>query len=114
MKLYRFENYSTGGYSLDIDGEMRPSGYTTEHLNLREFVVAKETPKGYWIPESWGNVSFYSSSEKWISHRTKYCWKTKEEALASFLARKTSQIKILNGQLKSAIIAKELAEKYEC
>lgn len=74
-------------------------------IYLYEFNMIQETPKGYWI-------GYYNKKEKWVSKTAKkrYAYPTKEEALASFKARKERQIEILEHQLNRAKTALSKAE----
>lgn len=83
MILYRYTDHRVG------DGEdwaSRPTIFLEEHQ------VQNETPKGYWI------------SFRWVSKTSKkrFAHPTKDEAWASFQARKKRQILILSTQLKHA------------
>jgi len=110
MKMfYRYVDTESGGYYLDVDGDMTPSGITTISVDLIEYRVVKETPKGFWIQEYLG--PFWSSDKKWISNHSKFAWDTKEKALKSFKLRKKSQIKIYNKRLNSAKTALKMAEE---
>lgn len=72
--------------------------YTESRLMLVEttFVVLRYTPKGAWIDE-YGTPRFILTSA-----RKRYACPTKEEALASYHARKRRQVEILRHQLKRA------------
>jgi len=67
-------------------------------IYLREYLILRETRCGFWI--SYPN----SKGEKFIlkKARKRFAWPAKEEALKSFIARKRSQIRILESQLRSA------------
>lgn len=69
------------------------------HLWLKEFVLDKETPKGYWIrPLMYGYMGLW---KKWIPKvsRKRFAYPTKLEALQSFIARKKKQIKYCKSDL---------------
>lgn len=93
MKFYRYYQYSTQG---------------TIRVALSEFVMIKETPKGYWIAYKEINPS----EKKWVSKkaRKRFAYPTKEQALQSFICRKNRQISILNNQLAAAAQAKRIAK----
>jgi hypothetical protein len=106
-KFYRYETVQYATH--DHDGELVSSPFPNPTLQLREFNLHKETPKGYWI--SYGGLTL-SSPSRWISKTSKkrYAYPTKEEALNNFIKRKEYQIKLLEYQLSSAKIALSLAK----
>lgn len=84
--FYRYEDYRTT--------------YGTE-LRLLEFKMVKETPRGYWIRQCFGEY-ICGDMKRWIrkeSHK-KYACPTKEQALKSFKARKHRQHSILRHRLE--------------
>lgn len=90
-KVYRYHDYVTN---------------VGVHVGEYEYKVLKETPRGYWIqlyPSRWEN----RVSRKWVNKYSKkrFAYPSKEEALASFLARKRRQIQILQSQLDRAKVA---------
>lgn len=90
-KMYRYQDsvYSTG----DED-----YGYSTRVVvHVLEFNIIKETLKGQWIQDELRIIK----PRFVLNHsRKRYAWHTKEEALQSFIARKKTQIRILETQLK--------------
>lgn len=60
-----------------------------------EFILIKETKKGYWI-----KTRSISQPKKWVSKTAKkrFAYPTKKEALESFEARKRRQIVLLDWQ----------------
>lgn len=82
-KLYRYE-YDDFTYQLRVD----------------EFNIIKETRCGVWIQK----YSWSLTHKKFVNmHATKrFAWETKEEALKSFIARKTRQVEILENELNRA------------
>jgi hypothetical protein len=91
--------------------EERHTGYREYHIYVDEFPIIRETPKGVWIDVSYGGDP--EEFKRFVlneAHR-RYACRTKEEALESFIARKKAQIRILNGQLKTAEMALMLALK---
>lgn len=72
----------------------------------REFVVIKETPKGFWfLPEWIANVmpgEYQKKHRRWVSKdaRKRYCYPTKAEAWASYLHRKQYHLSRLRQQLE--------------
>ena len=92
MKLYRYEYLVT-----DEEG--------TVELVCREYLVQKETPKGYWISMSW-------SKKKWISKtaRKRYAYPTKAEALNYFILKSQSHIARMNWRIEIVSAAVLLAK----
>ena len=103
MKLYRYEDVSYG-----ILNEWEEVAGNYVKVEERNYEVIKETPCGYWIQL----YSFSFDQKKWVSGNAKkrFAYPTKIEAMTSFKARKNSQIKILESQLKKAKQALDLAE----
>lgn len=92
--LYRYETASSIAF-----GE----------IELRQFEVIKETPKGYWIIEAFyyngGWIGDSSHTKKrWVSKDgfKRFAHVSKKDALVSFQYRKRSQIRILEKQLEMA------------
>lgn len=104
MKLYRYEDHVYSACSIDVSGGEHYS-LTALRIELMEFTVTKETPKGYWF--TMGEIYGIHSPAKWASKESKkrYCYPTKEEALKAFLFRKASQIRILTEKLNRAKMA---------
>jgi|SRR5210317_2015922 len=94
MKFYRYEDVKISNLGVQIQ--------------LREFKLHKETPKGYWISYNWSN-----DKDKWVSKngKNRFAYPTKEEALHNFRCRKERQVSILTARLNDAIWARSLAEK---
>jgi hypothetical protein len=93
-------------YSLGIDefDNVIPGYYLRIHLS--EYRIIKRTPKGAWIEL----FPSFGEERKFVllTARKKFACETKEEALESFLARKTRQIRILEAQLTKARACLEL------
>jgi len=83
---YRYEDVAYSHLSLDVNGG--ESYYSTLRVELREFEVARHTPKGVWLRVGW--------DERWVarSARKRFACPTVEEARESFRARKLRQMKI--------------------
>lgn len=99
MKFYRYEARVYA--ELDRDGEFIPPRIRIPKIELMEFNLHKETPKGYWI--GYGNFYFgLRSHSRWVSKtsRKRYAYPTKEEALDSYIKRTERRIKILKTQLE--------------
>ena len=109
--LYRYEISQFQGEYYDIK------------LDLKEFRIVKETPKGFWIWNGWGIYENYLPNEfasrdidkeydkrmlkeglKWVSNNCtkRFAYPTKKEAQINFKFRKERQIKILKSQLSRA------------
>jgi hypothetical protein len=107
MKFYRYETveYAVHG----MDGELVSPLFPNPKLELRDFDLIKETPKGYWI----GGKSFeHIIWKKWMSKTSKrrYACPTEKEALDNFILRTEKRIKILDRQLQSCKIGLNLAK----
>lgn len=76
-----------------------PYNYDDIKIRLNEYEIIKETPCGYWIKKK----SMYGH-KKWMAKKTKhpYAFFSKEEALDSYIARKRSQLCIVEGQKRNA------------
>lgn len=112
MEFYRYEIESRSHYGYDMDGNYTSSKLPpTITLELHEYVLYKETPKGYWIClEFWKNGGH---GKRWISKtsRKRYAYPTKEEAMNNFLKRTEKRIKILKTQLYASEYGLHLANK---
>jgi hypothetical protein len=77
-------------------------------LNLNEYDLIKETPKGYWI-----GTGFYY--KKWIPKTSKkrFVYPTKEEALYNYMKRTEKRIKILETNFYTCKEGLELAKQIE-
>jgi len=91
-------------------------------LDLKEYRIVKETPKGFWIWTGWGIYENYlpnnyesaemqehtkrelKSGLKWVSNdgRKRFAYPTKAEAQFNFKCRKERQIKFLKSNLAVA------------
>ena len=99
--LYRYQEQT---YSLGVNQFDDPlPGYTLS-VNLYSYPIIRKTPKGVWI-DDYGKERFIL-----LSAKKKFACQTKKEALESFIARKTQQIRILSNQLDQAKLAKKYAE----
>lgn len=98
--LYRYVEIYTSGIGDEYYGAFYPS----ISLRLEEYEIIKETPCGFWIRTSHGDKFVNMQARK------KFACASKEDALASYIARKNKQVKILNGQLKKARLGLALAK----
>lgn len=103
MKLYRYEAMR---YATVIDAEYEVYGVSKARLELHEYQVAAETPKGYWI--SW----FGTAKDKWVSKSSKkrFAHPTAEEALEAFRHRKRAFVRHSEKRLQRAREDLELVE----
>lgn len=78
-------------------------------LQVREFTVAKVTPKGVWLGDALGR---WGAGPRFVlmSANKRYALPTQEAALESFMARKAQQMRILGKQLEHAESAHALAK----
>lgn len=108
MKFYRYEAVQYAVH--DHDGEFISPLFPDPKVELREYVLIKETPKGYWIGIG-GFSSFYW--KQWVSKTAKkrYAYPTKEEALLNYIKRTERRIKILKNQLLTSELALNIAKK---
>lgn len=102
--LYRYEDWQSTGPTDEWGYSVGPS---TTNVNLREYRVIRTTPKGAWI-EYYGLNKFVK-----LDARKRFACPTKEEALASFMARKKKQIHILSSQLQNAETALRMADRIQ-
>ncbi len=103
-KFYRYEDELV--HTWDYEFETITSSKVI--VTLKEFSVVKHTPCGVWL-------SVYGS-RKFVKTKARKRWAcpTKEEAMESFLARKSKQKRILSSQLdrvERAISLIKLMEK---
>lgn len=114
MKFYRYEavNYA----SMDETGDFVAPKFPNTVLELREFNMRKETPKGYWIGYgSWEEDERLRGTSKWVSKTSKrrFAHPTKEEALNYFIKRTEKRISIMQYQISSCRIALGLAKQLQ-
>jgi hypothetical protein len=96
---YRYEDHLVStGYDYERDCS---SGSRVE-VRLLEFVVLKTTPKGVWL--DMGSARWDAADKKFVLRdaRKRYACPTKEEARASFIARKKAQIRIHEARVAGA------------
>lgn len=116
MNFYRYEIRQYSNYGYDMDGNYVQSKLPpTTKLELHEYNLYKETPKGYWI--GYGNyhsdVSLRSAAW-WVSKTSKkrYAYPTKKEALNNFIKRTERRLTYVKTALNACedglILAKKL------
>ena len=104
MKFYRYEAQSySGQFSSSIKVE------------LREFNLHKETPKGYWIGYGYYASDMLRGHSRWVSKTglKRYAYPTKEEAMTNYIKRTEKRVKILKRQLFDTEYALKIAQKME-
>lgn len=106
MKFYRYEavSYASGF-----------SGFSSMRIELREFNLHKETPKGYWIGYGYYASDMLRGYSRWVSKTglKRYAYPTKEEAMTNYIKRTEKRVKILRGQLRNTEDALKIALKME-
>jgi hypothetical protein len=110
--FYRYEavEYASIGY----DGEYESPKFPNPKVELREFNLWKETPKGYWI--GYGNANWTGKLKgfgHWVSKTTRkrFAYPTKKEALENFIKRNERRVKILSRQLETCEISISIAKR---
>ncbi len=93
---YRYRECSMISSSYDMNGEWVRDHHLGTRVELDTYRVIRATPKGVWLDSRMGERFVLRGSRK------QYACPTKEAALASFMARKRRQIRILEGQLQRA------------
>jgi hypothetical protein len=85
-------------YLYRITSLIRGVDFPTVQINYHKFKILRETPKCYVIREWAGG------KEKYVLKNAKkrFAYPTREEAKEGFIARKSRQIRLLNGQLDHA------------
>lgn len=93
--FYRYEDTATG------DGTQ---------VSLRRYYLIKETPKGYWIGDSWYDANPREEDREWVSGQHKrwisktsikrFAYPTKEEAYDNFRFRKARYISIMEARIR--------------
>lgn len=110
-KFYRIEEEWRACYSVT---EWSESMFDIARLDLviKTFYEIKKTPKGSWIREITLPGALYQPPSRWVSDTAKkrYAYPSKKQAWKSFVAKRQSQIRILEGQLERAQIALETAK----
>ena len=112
MKFYRYEVVEYAEH--DIDGELVSPLIPNPKLELREYDLFKETPKGYWI--GYGSLGYSRYNwKKWVSKTCKkrFAYPTTEEAIINFVKRTERRIGILDSQLTACKISLNLAKMKE-
>ena len=98
MKFYRYE---------DVHYEDGP------RIQLYEFDLLRETPKGYWIIPKYTLFDVEEEEDKiWVSKtaRKRYAYPTKEEALEGFYHRKRRYAEILRSRLSATEYVLDMIE----
>ena len=112
MKFYRYEivEYAVMGE----DGEYVDSHLPNPKVEVKEYNLLKETPKGYWV--GYGDFGYNKYSwKKWVSKTSKkrFAYPTKEEALVNFTKRTEKRLKILDRQLQVCQISLNIVKNID-
>jgi hypothetical protein len=110
MKFYRYETIEFAQMDSDT-GEYIDRVFPNPQLQVNEYDLLKETPKGYWIGYGSMGVSRYNW-KKWVSKtsRKRFAYPTKEEALENYIKRTEKRLKILEWQVEECKIGIMLAK----
>lgn len=115
--LYRLHHV----YFLDLNTKI--DALSIDALSYEEYGIWKETEKGYWIVliEYLHNVDLYINTikrtKKWMSKTAtkRFAWETKEEALLSFIIRKSKYMTYMKNKMietnKQLYVANQIYEK---
>ena len=98
--MYRYEDKRCAAYDPWSD----TLGPSHVKVYLHEYPIINYTPKGVWIND-YGNRKFVLSSG-----RKRFAHPTKEEAKASFIARKIRQAEIYRARVQDAETAIQIIE----
>jgi hypothetical protein len=102
-RLYRYVDVAYASMS-DEYGESRGSGHL--EVELKWYDVVRRTPKGAWIADCspYGSLGSIDGHLRFVllTARKRFACPTKEEALESFIARKTRQASIYAARLDRA------------
>lgn len=116
MKFYRYEG-TTYASMVDSEAEYGKPALLIPNvkINILEYNLHKETPKGYWIGFGYNSSGNIKSNARWVSKTAKkrYAYPTKEEALNNFLQRTKRRKQILESQLRTVDTILKLALKIE-
>ncbi len=95
--LYRYNDVM---HAPSVDEYDNPIGSGRLVVELSKYRIVRKTPKGCWI--YWSGLR-----EKFVllTGRKRFACETQDEAMDSFVARKSRQIKILKAQLERAELA---------
>lgn len=108
-----YYRYRDQCYAPSLDEWENPIGESRKVILLEIFRVKSHTPKGVWL--QWKIGPWTSTEKKFVLHnaRKKFAHPTRNEALESFIARKTKQKKILSAQLRTVESFLNLAKDKE-
>jgi len=93
------------------DGEFTSPVFANPKIELRQYNLWKETPKGYWI--GYGKADSLNSGGRWVSKTSikRFAYPTKKEAMENFIKRNESRVKILSRQLSTCEISIRIAKQ---
>jgi hypothetical protein len=100
---YRFEDYME---SAGVDEWENSLGPGTVQVRCREFRAIRHTPKGVWL-----DIGYVPNRFVLKSATKQYACPTREDALRSFVARKTRQASIYRARVRRAEIALAKAQR---
>lgn len=100
--MYRYEDVQ---YAAMLDEFENQVGVSRPELRLFTYPIKSRTPKGVWLDMGFGDRKFIL-----LTARKRYACPTREEALASFVARKERQADILGSQLARVQTVLEIAK----
>ena len=118
MKFYRYEAIEYAQMNSET-GEYIDRVFPNPHLQINEYDLLKETPKGYWIGYESLNKNLAVSSKidrytwkKWVSKtsRKRFAYPTEEEALENYTKRTEKRLKILEWQVLECRVGLDLAK----
>ncbi len=114
--LYRASNFRTGGYHIDVFGEMVSGGSYHNQITFSEFEVLKETPKGYWILIDF-NPETEEQVKRWVQKsfpgsKKRFAYETKEQAVVGYIKRTETYIGILEAKIESSKDGLAAAKSY--
>ena len=89
--------YRVEDRSYSIADEWGDHCYTRTEIQVHRFEVIKHTPKGVWLNLLFGDRRFVLASAN-----KRFACPTVEEAVASFIARRTRQAQIYEARAKQA------------
>jgi len=108
ISFFRYEavEYASIGYNVEYETLAFPN----PKVELREYNLWKETPKGYWI--GYGKPGALNNGGIWVSKtaRKRFAYPTKKEAMENFIKRNERRVKILSRQVDSCKISIRIAK----
>lgn len=117
MKFYRYEAIEFAQMDSDT-GEYIDRVFPNPQLQVNEYDLLKETPKGYWIGYGSLNEALRNNKKgvyywkKWVSKtsRKRFAYPTKDEAIENYIKRTEKRLKILEWQVMECRVGLDLAK----